>query len=109
LDMVIAIILLSNIGLTAVTLPFVFAFYGILTGIFWIVQAVFLKLKGYKFWPVALVAGLFSLVIGILIFIRPVLAAFTIVGIIGIMFIVMGFFLMLFSIEISKGKKIVSP
>jgi uncharacterized membrane protein HdeD (DUF308 family) len=108
LDMVIAIILLSNVGLTAVTLPFVFAFYGILTGIFWMVQAIFFKLKGYKFWPIALVAGLFSLVIGILIFIRPILAAFTIVGIIGIMFIVMGFFLMLFSIEISKVKKIVS-
>lgn len=106
LDIIIAIILLSNIGLTAITLPFVFAFYGILTGLFWIIQSVFFKRKGYKFWTVAFIAGLFSLLTGILIFYRPVIAAFTIVGIIGIMFMINGFFLMLFSFEVSKVKKI---
>ena len=101
LDIIIAVILLLNIGLTAITLPFVFAFYAIFTGIFWTIQAIFFKRNGYRFWIVALLAGLFSILIGILMFYRPVIAAFTIVGIIGIMFMVHGFFLCLFSFEIS--------
>jgi len=104
LDIILALILLLNISLTAITLPFVFAFYGILTGIFWIVQSLFFKRKRYKFWTVGLIAGIFSLLISILIFYRPVIAAITIVGIIGIMFMVHGFFLTLFSFEIN-GKK----
>ena len=108
LDIILALILLLNIGLTAVTLPFVFAFYGILTGIFWIVQSLFFRRKGYRFWAVALIAGLFSLLIGILIFNRPALASLTIVGIIGIMFMIHGFFLTLFSFEVGSSKKIIS-
>ncbi len=104
LDIILAIILLFNVGLTAVTLPFVFAFYAILTGIFWIFQSVFFKKSAYKFWIIAFIAGLFSLFIGFLIFYRPVVAALTIVRIIGIMFIVHGFFLLLFSFEISGAK-----
>lgn len=108
LDIILALILLLNIGLTAITLPFVFAFYGILTGIFWIVQSIFFRRKGYKFWSVALIAGLFSLLIGILIFNRPVLASLTIVGMIGIMFMIHGFFLTLFSFEVGSRKNIAS-
>ena len=105
LDIILALILLFNIGLTAITLPFVFAFYGILTGIFWFIQSLFFRRKGYRFWTVALIAGLFSLLIGILIFNRPVIASITIVGIIGIMFMIHGFFLTLFSFEVGSTKK----
>lgn len=108
LDIILAAVLLLNIGLTAVTLPFVFAFYAMLTGIFWIIQSHFFKRNGYRFWPVAFIAGLFSLLIGMLIFYHPVLAALTVVGIIGIMFMVHGFFLLLFSFEISGAKKEIS-
>ena len=108
LDIILAIILLLNVGLTAVTLPFVFAFYAILTGIFWIIQSIFFKGNKYRFWTVAFIAGLFSLLIGILIFYRPALLALTIVGIIGIMFMVHGFFLLLFSFEISGVKTKIS-
>lgn len=106
LDIVLAVILLLNIGLTAITLPYVFAFYGILTGIFWIFQSVFFKNNQYKFWGVVLLAGLLSLLVGVLILIRPLIAALTIVAIIGIMFIVQGFFLTLFSFEISRAHKV---
>jgi len=105
LDIILALILLFKIGLTAITLPFVFASYGILTGIFWIIQSLFFKRKDYRFWTVALIAGIFSLLIGILIFYRPVIAALTIVGIIGIMFMIHGFFFTLFSFEIRSTKK----
>jgi uncharacterized membrane protein HdeD (DUF308 family) len=101
LDIILAMILLLNIGLTAVTLPFVFAVYGILIGIFWMRQSFFFKKNRYPFWMVAFIAGLFSLLIGLLIFYRPALVALTIVGIIGIMFMMQGFFLLLFSFEIS--------
>lgn len=106
LDILIAVILLSNIGLTAVTLPYVFAFFGILTGIFWTAEAIYFKRNGYRFWTVALIAGVFSILIGILIFYRPVLAALTIVAIIGLMFMIQGVFLTLFSFEISRVKKL---
>src|SRR5690242_7716352 len=108
MDILLALILLLNIGLTAITLPFVFAFYGILTGIFWIVQSLFFKRRSYRFWAVALISGLFSLLIGILIFNRPVIASLTIVGIIGIMFMIHGFFLTLFSFEVGSTKRIIS-
>lgn len=104
LDIIMAVVLLLNIGLTAVSLPFVFAFYGMLTGLFWIFQSVVFRKNKYQFWPVAFIAGLFSLLIGIIIFYRPVLAALTIVGIIGIMFMMHGFFILLFSFEISGSK-----
>lgn len=105
LDLLLALILLLNIGLTAITLPFVFAFFGILTGIFWVMESLYFKRINYRYWPVALLAGVFSILIGILIFYRPVLAALTIVSIIGIMFIVQGIFLLLFSLEIRHIKK----
>jgi uncharacterized membrane protein HdeD (DUF308 family) len=105
LDILLALILLSNIGLTAITLPYVFAFFGILTGIFWVMESLYFKRNTYRYWPVALIAGIFSILIGILIFYRPLLAALTIVTIIGIMFIVQGIFLVLFSLEIYRIKK----
>lgn len=106
LDIIVGIILLSNIGLTAITLPYVFAFFGVLTGVFWIMQSLYFKRNAYRYWAVALVAGLFSILIGILIFYRPALAALTIVTIIGIMFIIQGIFLVLFSLAVGKVKSI---
>ncbi len=102
LDIIVALILLLNIGLTVITLPFVFAFFGILTGIFWLLESFYFKRKGYRYWSVALLAGLFSCIIGTFIFYHPVLATFTILDFIGIMFIVQGIFLVLFSIEMGK-------
>ena len=106
LDIVVAFILLSNIGLTAATLPYLFAAFGVLTGIFWIMESISFKQNGYEYWAVALLAGLFSIIVGILIFYRPILASLTIVAIIGIMFIVQGLFLMLFSFVIGNGRSV---
>ena len=92
----------KDLGLTAITLPYLFAFFGVLTGIFWIMQSLHFKRNAYRYWAVALVAGLFSILIGILIFYRPVLAALTIVTIIGIMFIIQGIFLVVFSLAVGK-------
>ncbi len=105
LDLILALILLLNIGLTAITLPYIFAFFGIFTGIFWIMESLYFKRINYKYWSVALLAGIFSILVGILIFYRPILAALTIVTIIGIMFIVQGIFLVLFSLEIRRIKE----
>ncbi len=105
LDILLALILLLNIGLTAITLPFVFALFGIFTGIFWVMQSFYFKRKGYRYWTVVLLAGIFSILIGLVIFYRPMLVALTIVSIIGIMFIVQGIFLVLFSLETNGIKK----
>ena len=105
LDIILAVILLLNIGLTAITLPYVFAFYGILTGIFWIFQSAFFKNNQYKFWGVVLLAGILSILVGILILLRPLIAVLTIVSFIGVLLIVQGFFLTLFSLEISRAHK----
>lgn len=104
LDIILALILMFNIGLTVITLPYVFAFFGILTGICWLMESLYLKRSHYRYWLVALLAGIFSFLIGIIIFYRPVLAALTIFGIIGIMFTIQGLFFVLFSIQISKLK-----
>lgn len=106
LDIIFGILLLSNLGLTALTLPYVFAVFGILTGIFWVFEALYFRHHGYQAWGVALLAGVLSILIGVLIILHPVIAMLTIFGFIGIMFIVQGFFLTLFSIEISRVKKL---
>lgn len=105
LDIILSAILLLNIGLTAITLPYVFAFFGILTGIFWAMESLYLKRRNYRYWFIALIAGIISILIGVVIFYRPVLAALTIVSIIGIMFIIQGIFLVLFSLSIGNLKK----
>jgi uncharacterized membrane protein HdeD (DUF308 family) len=104
LDILIAVILLSNLGLTVITLPYVFALYGIITGIFWIIQSTFFRRKGFSFWNIVLIGGLLSLIIGLLIFFHPIIAAITIVGIIGALFIVHGIFLLLFSFLVKRIK-----
>lgn len=108
LDIIIAVILLANLGLTVITLPYVFAIYGLLTGLFWIIHSTYLKRKGFSFWNIVLIGGLISLVIGSLILYNPVIAAITIVGIIGILFIVHGIFLILFSFLVRRVKKAIS-
>ena len=105
LDILLALILLSNIGFTAITLPYVFAFFGILTGIFWIMESLYFKHNLYRYWSVALIARIFCILIGSLIFYRPMLAAFTIFAFIGIMFVVQGIFLVLFSLAIASIKR----
>lgn len=105
LDIIVAIILFLNIGLTAVTFPYVFTLYGILTGIFWLFQSDYFRKNQYKFWWVVLLAGLVSILVGILIFLRPLIGIISIVSFIGILFIVHGFFLALFSFEISHAYK----
>ena len=104
LDVFIAIILLSNLGFTIITLPYVFAIYGIITGIFWIIQSTFFKRKGYSFWNIVLIGGLLSLIIGLLVLAHPIIATLTIVGIIGSLFIVHGIFLILFSFLVKRIK-----
>jgi uncharacterized membrane protein HdeD (DUF308 family) len=105
LDIILALILLLNIGLTAVTLPYVFAFYGIFTGVFWVLQSGFFRRNYYKFWGVVLLAGVLSIAVGIFIFIKPLIAILSLISFIGILFIVQGFFLTLFSLEISRAHK----
>lgn len=107
LDILVAIILLLNLGLTIITLPYVFAIYGLITGIFWIIQSTFLRQKGYSFWNIVLIGGLLSLIIGVIIFFHPIIAAITIVGIIGTLFIVHGLFLILFSFLVKRVKKVI--
>ncbi len=104
LDVIVAIILFLNLGLTIITLPYVFAIYGLITGIFWIIQSTFLKRKGYSFWNIVLIGGLLSFIIGLLIFFHPIYASLTIVGIIGSLFIVHGIFLILFSFLVKRIK-----
>ena len=105
LDILLALILLSNIGLTANTLPYVFAFFGIFTGIFWVMESLYFKQNAYRYWPVALTAGIFSILIGILIFYRPLLVTHTIFSFIGLMIVVQGIFLVVFSLEIRRIKR----
>lgn len=106
LDGTLAAILLFNIWLSALTLPFVFGFYGILMGILWFIESLFLKKRKYKLWHIATVAGIFSLLTGIVIFFQPLINLLPVVTLIGFMFILQGFFLTLFSLEINRAKKI---
>lgn len=84
-------------GITAQALVFLVGFWAILTGIFEVVAGFELPLS--KDWLLVL-AGVVSILFGVLIFVNPGSGALAVVGLIGIYALVFGVTLLVFSIRL---------
>ena len=82
LDIFVGIIFVANLGVTAASLPIIFALWCLAVGIIQIVAA-YRSYKGGYGWSWSLVAGILGVVFAFLILVYPVLGTITITALMG--------------------------
>lgn len=83
LDLFVGTILLCNINVTIGTLPFIFAFWTLFTGIMRITMAYYLYVSGAPLWGWEIVAGVAGIVFAFIILLNPVIGSFALVLLMG--------------------------
>ncbi len=89
IDILVGIILVTNIGVTAVTLPVIFALWCLAVGVAQLVSSYHQGRSGRP-WGLSLCLGLLGIVFGYLILIYPALGAITISTLMGLYIILYG-------------------
>ena len=84
LDLVIGVLFLANIGITAVSMPIVFALWTLFNGITEIVMGVEMKQSHDTNWPILFWGGIGGLIFSLLIFAYPIIGTVMITALIGI-------------------------
>lgn len=102
LDIIIGILLLSNVGITAASLPYILGFWMMFTGINRFVVAFDLKKLGVKNWVFMLIAGILYVILSILIIFHPALGAAFIVAYIAVFMIFYGIMIVLETFAFKK-------
>ncbi len=92
LDVIVGIILLSNLGITAISIPMIFGLWCLFIGITQFVAALELKEEEIPFGNWLLAAGLIGIIFGLLIFFYPSFGALTITFLMGAYLILYGVF-----------------
>lgn len=92
LDILIGFILLVNLGITAASIPIIFAFWCLFVGVIQLVAALELSEVGKSIEKRLLLSGIVGIVFSLLIFFNPVFGAFTISFLIGWYLILYGIF-----------------
>lgn len=89
-DILFAMVLLTNPAVTAAVFPFIVGFWTIVYGIMMFVNSLQVKKAGEKNWGMETLGGILALIIGYLIMSNPVLGAITITFWIGLGFLIFG-------------------
>lgn len=92
LDIIIGVILLANLGLTAIGLPIILGFWCIFAGITQFVGGLQLHYKSSPEGKTAMLTGFLGMLFGILIFLYPLFGVFVISFLVGAYFIIYGAF-----------------
>ncbi len=92
LDIILGLIFLTNLGLTAMTMPIIFALWCFFVGISQLVASFQLREVSNSPWGILLTSGLFGLLFGALIFFYPIIGTFTITVFMGGYLILYGIF-----------------
>lgn len=90
LDILIAILLLGNIGITTMSLPYIVGFWMLFTGIMRFVMAFSLKNAGFPKWGWQIVAAILYILLAVLILFHPAVGAAFIVAYIAVFMIFYG-------------------
>ena len=90
IDVIVGIILVSNLGVSAITLPIIFALWSIAVGSIQLVSSYHLS-KANMPWALSLCLGLLGIVFGFLILQYPELGAVTISTLLGLYIVLYGF------------------
>lgn len=102
-DILIGLLLVTNLTLTEASLPYFFAFIFLFRGINSTIAS-FSMSSQYKYWWVYLINGLLMIAISWLFFVNPFASAFTIVFLATVMMVYWGIALIAFSFDVKPGK-----
>ncbi len=91
LDILVGIILVSNLGITAATMPIILAFWSLAVGIVQLVEAYQLKKLGFS-WSMPIISGVVGVVFAYLILAYPLLGMLTLSTLIGVYVLLYGMF-----------------
>ncbi len=92
LDIVVGLILLVNLGVTAASMPIIFAFWCLFVGITQVVAALELREVGEPIEKWLLASGIIGIIFSLLIFFNPVFGVLTISFLMGAYLILYGAF-----------------
>ena len=90
LDILVGILFITNLGISAATLPFILALWTILVGALQIIIAIQLKKEKFPTWSLRMGTGVFGSILGLLMLIYPIFGALVITILIGISLILFG-------------------
>jgi len=90
LDIIVGLVLITNLGVTAASLTVLLALWVVCVGVIQIAFAMDVRSAGLKSWTWTLVSGIAGLVFGVLILAHPAIGAFTISLMLGIYLILYG-------------------
>ncbi|MDD4556468.1 MAG: DUF308 domain-containing protein [Alphaproteobacteria bacterium] len=90
LDVLVGLVFVSNLGLTAETIPLFFAFWTLFIGVMQLTAAFDMKEVGIKDWKLIAVAGLLSILFAFVILSMPIVGALTITILMGSYLILYG-------------------
>ena len=92
LDILIGCVLLSNLGVTAATLPIIFGFWCFFTGTGQIIAGLMMRGRMMPFGRLMCLTGVIGLIFGLLMFLYPWFAVLTLTFLLGSYLIVYGCF-----------------
>ena len=104
-DIFIGFLLISNLALSELTLPYFFAFIFLFSNII----SAFSMTSAYKYWWLYLINGIIMLLISFLFFFTPFTAAYSIVFLCSFVFVYWGVALIIFSYDVKPDKTIEQP
>ena len=107
-DIFIGFLLISNLALSELTLPYFFAFIFLFKGLSNIISA-FSMTSAYKYSWLYLINGIIMLLISFLFFFTPFTAAYSIVFLCSFVFVYWGVALIIFSYDVKPDKTIEQP
>lgn len=105
IDIFIGFMMLGNINLSAIILPYFFAFIFLYKGVMNLISA-FSSISRHKSWWLYMFNGLILLILSCLFFISPFTAAIAIDYLFGIAFIYWGFSLIFFAFDLRPHKRL---
>lgn len=82
LDILVGVLFISNLGVTAESLPIIFAIWTLFVGVLQVSEAFFRKRTDYP-WEWELISGLVGILFAILIMVNPMIGAFAITILMG--------------------------
>lgn len=90
LDLIIGLILIANLGLTAISLPIILAIWALSVGVIQTAFAFEMKNDGWAAWKWTLANGVLGIVFGLLVVAHPVIGALTISLMLGAYLVLFG-------------------
>lgn len=90
IDILVGLVFVSNLGITAATIPVLFAFWALFVGVMQITASFEMKELGMDSWKWVGVSGLVSIFFGFVIVYMPIVGAITITILMGAYLIIYG-------------------